>query len=284
MNVLRALRGMTDRVFTSTLTITAVAAVATLLFVIASGGQAGAFGGGARQEAAPQVKLVTSAAPSPTSTHRFPHRPVPSVDRRPVNGPSYAFARIRPGAAVALRAAPGGPVLAELGSRSEFGGAAVLSVVRRQGDWLGVLSPSLPNGQYAWVRLDRSRLDLWWTKYSLHVDLSRRTLEVRYGDRVMGSFLVTVGMAGSDTPVGRFAITDAITYEDNPYYGCCVAALSAHQPNPPEGWIGGDRLAIHGTPGPVGYAGSAGCIRATDRTLRFIFGRVPLGTPVLIRP
>jgi hypothetical protein len=270
---------MTDRLFTSTLTIAVVAAMGTLLFLVVSGGRAGAVGGGA-----PQAKPVGLAVAAPAPIHRFPHRPVPSVDRRPVNGPSYAFARLRPGASVALRAVPGGRVLTRVGPKSEFGGALVLGIVGRDGDWLAVLSPSLPNGRHAWVRDDRSRLDLWWTKYSLRIDLSRRTLDARYGDRSIGRFLVTVGTAGSDTPVGRFAITDAVTYDDNPYYGCCVAVLSAHQPNLPQGWIGGDRLAIHGTPAPVGYAGSAGCVRATDHTMRFIFARVPLGTPVFILP
>ena len=57
-------------------------------------------------------------------------------------------------------------------------------------------APQLPNGNFAWIRLDRSRMDLYWTKYALHVDLSQRSLELRYGDRVMGRFLVSVGVAG----------------------------------------------------------------------------------------
>lgn len=31
-------------------------------------------------------------------------------------------------------------------------------------------------------------------------------------------------------------------------YGCCVLALTGRQPNVPQGWKGGNRLAIHGTP------------------------------------
>jgi len=69
-----------------------------------------------------------------------------------------------------------------------------------------------------------------------------------------------------------------------PYYGCCVLALSGHQPHPPAGWQGGDRLAIHGTdaPGTIGTASSAGCLRAADADLRYLMQRVPLGTPVLV--
>jgi hypothetical protein len=67
-------------------------------------------------------------------------------------------------------------------------------------------------------------------------------------------------------------------------YGCCILALSGHQPNPPESWRGGRRLAIHGTPGNTGaFTGSsAGCVRADARTMRLLMRRVPLGTPVFV--
>jgi lipoprotein-anchoring transpeptidase ErfK/SrfK len=98
---------------------------------------------------------------------------------------------------------------------------------------------------------------------------------------------VGVGRPGSPTPVGRFAVTDKLsgsTY--GPYYGCCILALSAHQPNLPPGWRGGDRIAIHGTndPASIGAASSAGCPHARDADLRVLMRRVPLGTPVFIRP
>jgi lipoprotein-anchoring transpeptidase ErfK/SrfK len=62
-----------------------------------------------------------------------------------------------------------------------------------------------------------------------------------------------------------------------------VLALSGHQPNLPSGWIGGDRMAIHGTPEEIGIANSAGCLRASDSDMQALFRRIPLGTPVLIR-
>jgi lipoprotein-anchoring transpeptidase ErfK/SrfK len=70
-----------------------------------------------------------------------------------------------------------------------------------------------------------------------------------------------------------------------PYYGCCILALSGHQPNTPPGWTGGDRLAIHGTDAPatIGTPASAGCLRAADADLRPLMAKVPLGTPVFVR-
>ena len=69
-----------------------------------------------------------------------------------------------------------------------------------------------------------------------------------------------------------------------PYYGCCILALTGHQPNLPSGWTGGDRLAIHGTDAPssIGAASSAGCLRASDEDLRVLMATVPLGTQVSI--
>jgi lipoprotein-anchoring transpeptidase ErfK/SrfK len=95
---------------------------------------------------------------------------------------------------------------------------------------------------------------------------------------------VEVGRPGSETPLGRFAVTDKLS--GAPYggsYGCCILALSGRQPNLPAGWTGGDRLAIHGTPAnAVGRAASAGCLHATDADLRALMRSVPVGTPVVI--
>jgi lipoprotein-anchoring transpeptidase ErfK/SrfK len=99
---------------------------------------------------------------------------------------------------------------------------------------------------------------------------------------VVRSFDVTIGAAGSSTPPGRFAVTDLIVGGLNPVYGCCAIALSAHQPNLPEGWIGGDRIAIHGTTGPIGSASSGGCLRAEDDDARALTEKLSLGTPVFI--
>jgi lipoprotein-anchoring transpeptidase ErfK/SrfK len=123
-------------------------------------------------------------------------------------------------------------------------------------------------------------------RYSLHADLSARRLELRRGGRRIASFPVAVGRPGSSTPTGRFAVTDKLSGSRfGPYYGCCVLALSGHQPHLPAGWSGGSRLAIHGTdaPGSIGQPSSAGCLRAADTDLRMLMRRVPLGTPVFIR-
>jgi len=211
-----------------------------------------------------------------------PARP-PTLLGQPRRGPAFEIAHVRTGARVDLRSGPAGPVIARLGDETEFGSPASFSVVATRPGWLGVTSPELPNGELGWIARDPRQVAVYWTRWSLHASLADRSLELRYGGDPVRRFLVTVGGPGTETPPGRYGVTDGVSFHESPYYGCCALALSGHQTaDLPAGWIGGDRLAIHGTPGAVGTAESLGCIRATDETMRFLFSRVPLGTPVFI--
>jgi L,D-transpeptidase catalytic domain len=187
---------------------------------------------------------------------------------------------------VPLRARPNGRVVARAGPRTEFGSRRVLSVASQRGPWLGVVATERANGRLAWVHRENPGLAFRRTAYSLHADLSGRWLELRKGGRRIRRFDVAIGRHGSETPTGRFAVTDKLSGSSyGPYYGCCILALNGHQPKLPAGWQGGDRLAIHGTssPGTIGAAASAGCLRAADADLRVLMRRVPLGIPVFIR-
>jgi lipoprotein-anchoring transpeptidase ErfK/SrfK len=176
-------------------------------------------------------------------------------------------------------------VIERLGDETGFGSPRAFWVSEIRGDWFGIVTPELPNGRLGWIRDDRTRLDVSQTRYWLLADRSDRLLSLYYGNRLLNRYGVTVGAPGTETPLGAFAITDALAGRGlGPYYGCCALALSGHQPNLPSGWIGGDRMAIHGTPGAVGAAESAGCLRTTDETMVSLFARVPLGAPVYVRP
>src|SRR5829696_3221437 len=187
---------------------------------------------------------------------------------------------------VPLRERPNGRLVTRVGARTEFGSTRVMSVAARRGRWLGVVSTAMPNGKLAWVHEKNGGLRFRRAAYSLHAELSGRRLELRKGGRVIRRISVAIGRPGSETPTGRFAVTDKLrggTY--GPYYGCCILALNAHQPKLPAGWQGGNRIAIHGTnsPGTIGSPASAGCLRAADSDLEVLMRRVPLGTPVFIR-
>jgi lipoprotein-anchoring transpeptidase ErfK/SrfK len=120
---------------------------------------------------------------------------------------------------------------------------------------------------------------------SIHVNLSRRVLEVHKGGEVVLSFQIAVGSEATPTPTGRFSVTDALHPDRGSPYGCCILALSATQPNIAQGWTGGDRIAIHATPvtASIGQAVSHGCMRATDANMRRLFKAVTLGATVWIR-
>ena len=236
-------------------------------------------GGSSGAPGTPRAGIAPKGGAAPRSE---PKRPVPSLKFPPHGGRYFQVLSVRDGMEVPLYSKPGGKVLRSVNSESEFGSPRVLSVARRQGNWLGVITPLLPDGKLGWVRDDGTKLDRFWTRYSLRIVLSKRQMQLRYDDRLLKRFTVTIGTTASATPKGRFAVTDALDFGASPDYGCCALALSGHQSNLPVGWLGGDRIAIHGTPGPVGQAASHGCIRATDATMRLLFGRVPLGTPVFI--
>jgi hypothetical protein len=187
---------------------------------------------------------------------------------------------------LALREKPRGRAVVRVGSTTEFGSPRVLAVAARRGDWLGVVATERPNNRLGWVRRGNPALKLRRTGWSLHADLSDRTLTLRKDGRRVHRLWVAIGRPGSETPTGRFAVTDKLSGSSyGPYYGCCILALSGHQPKTPPGWTGGNRLAIHGTDAPstIGMAASAGCLRASDATLRPLMAKVPLGATVFIR-
>jgi hypothetical protein len=224
-----------------------------------------------------QVPAPRAAAPSSPGARSKRHGAAP---------PPVEVLRVRDGGQVALRDRPGGRTIARLGDHTQFGSPTTLSVVARRGRWASVPSSALRNGRLGWVDTSDEALDRRTTDVRLAVRLATRRLELSVRGRVVRRVPVAIGRPGSTTPTGRFSITDKMAGgRFGPYYGCCILALSGHQPHTPPGWTGGDRLAIHGTdsPGSVGTPSSAGCLRAADGDLRVLMSRVPLGTPVVIR-
>lgn len=187
---------------------------------------------------------------------------------------------------VAVHGRPFGRVIERLGSRTSFGSRRALAVVSVRDDrWLGVTDPGLGNHRLGWIDARAGGFRYGSTRLELDVDLSSRTIVVRRGSDVLRRMLVGIGRPGSPTPTGYYAVTDKLFGQSfSSYYGCCILALSATQPNLPSGWTGGNRVAIHGTPNAsdFGHAVSAGCLHARDADLRYLMRVVALGTPVII--
>lgn len=222
----------------------------------------------------PRVVLVPLPQAPPSGT---------AAVRRPPAAPGQLTVQVtRP---VRLHAAPGGRVVGGLLPRTGFHSATIVPVVARRGSWLGVITSALPNGRVGWVQVSAA-LVAYRTPYSIAASLRHRQIVVRRDGRVVMRFPVAVGGPSTPTPVGRFAITDKLlTNDPGSPYGCCILALSAHQPHTPQGWGGGDRIAIHATdlPETIGAAVSLGCLRAPAADVRRLLRVVPLGTVVQIR-
>jgi hypothetical protein len=211
----------------------------------------------------------------------------PATPRLPVRErpePRELVVRVAPGGRLTLRDGPNGRILSRIGDRTEFGSPQVLSPVQVFGGWIAVRHTSLGNDGVAWIEARRAPLVYAGRLVRLEVDLSRRELRVFSNDHLRRRMSVAVGAAATPTPPGEYYVTDKLPgARFGSYYGCCILALSGHQPNLPEGWSGGDRLAIHGSPTPTwGKAVSNGCFHASRRNLRYLMKSVPLGTEVIV--
>ena len=194
------------------------------------------------------------------------------------------LAAMAPRDGLTLRDRPNGRVIAHLNPQTDYGSPTVVWAAARRGRWLGVVAASLKNSRIGWLNLAHDHPRLFRSPLELVADVSKRKLELRRGGRTIRTITVTVGSRATPTPTGRFAVTDKLIPRPGSGYGCCILALSGHQPKLRPGWAGGDRIAIHGSSTQlVGRAASAGCLRAQDRDLRALMKAVPLGTPVVIR-
>jgi lipoprotein-anchoring transpeptidase ErfK/SrfK len=221
-----------------------------------------------------------AAAPGPSARTEQP------VSRTPKQPPTAAHnwplgARLT--RRVALRESPGGRIVRSLGPRTGYGSDRIFAVVAREPGWVAVLSQYMPNSKAAWIPADGAKLV--YEPYTLHVDLSELRLTVRHAGKVVRRVRVAVGRPGHTTPVGRYGITDTlrVSQAGGPY-GCCAFALTGRQENLPPGWTGGDRIAIHGTnkEDSLGTPASSGCLRASDRDMRWMIKRLTVGVQVRI--
>lgn len=183
-----------------------------------------------------------------------------------------------------LRQAPGGKAKIRIRPKTEWGTPRIMGVVRQRGEWLAVQASELDNGEVGWLRASEAELSA--VPWSLHVDLSNRQLTVRKDGYFVRRLSIAVGSPDHPTPQGRFSVTDKLRVADSGSpYGCCVLALSGHQTRLPEGWPGGDRLAVHSTSDltSIGRPVSLGCMRTETDQAQWLLKKIPLGTPLFVR-
>jgi lipoprotein-anchoring transpeptidase ErfK/SrfK len=134
-----------------------------------------------------------------------------------------------------------------------------------------------------------------WKAYGTIITIDRGNFKLRLFKnlKLSKTYGVAVGLPGYATPTGRYSIVNkavnpAWTAPDSPWAGAyrneVVEGGSAENPLKARwmGIVGG--VGIHGTgaPGSIGSRASHGCIRMTVPDVIDLYGRVPVGTPVLI--
>ncbi|BAS54220.1 ErfK/YbiS/YcfS/YnhG family protein [Leptolyngbya boryana NIES-2135] len=125
----------------------------------------------------------------------------------------------------------------------------------------------------------------------LEIRLKQKRVTVYRGDTKVKSYPIAVGRAGWETPAGTYKIRQMIR---NPAW---IHPLEGYtipggDPDNPLGryWIGfwtdgKNWIGFHGTPNPesVGTAASHGCIRMYNRDVEELFGKVRVGTEVVVK-
>ena len=228
-----------------------------------------------------------ASAPRNDVTAEVPEEPIEVAAQKPevleLGDEGHPLVQVRRGRSVDLYDRPDGRVLETLGDETEFGSPTAFAVERSRDGWAAVPTAFFENGKLAWLRLDPRKLEAFKVFYEVRIDLSEFRAELVRRGKIVRSFPISIGMPEAPTPTGRFAVTDTFRGGLNAAYGCCAVALTARQTRLPSGWLGGDRIAIHGTSGVLGAAISHGCVRAADDDVSDLVDRLPPGTPVTIR-
>jgi hypothetical protein len=200
---------------------------------------------------------------------------------------AYAGRLLRP---VSVRRAPGGSAFMSLGVSDAYGFSVVLPIVAEKlgrsckPTWFRVRVAHYPNGTLGWIQagtVATSRI-----RRRIVVDVSQRRLFLYQGGKIVLSTPAAVGSPSTPTPIGRFYVTQRfIVTAPNSPYGTRALGLSAFS-NVLRSWVDGGPVGIHGTNEPfsIGKSVSHGCVRLPEAKMVALFGKVPLGTPVVIRP
>jgi lipoprotein-anchoring transpeptidase ErfK/SrfK len=231
---------------------------------------------------------------------RSPSTPPPVAVPSPAASPTVVSARLLPGGGTTVVRAqgerfriyrapgPGAVLSMRLPAANDWAEPLSLPAVDGFVDtdgvaWYHVRLPIRPNGKLGWVRGDEV------VPRELHerivVDLSAHRLTRVVAGDPRDALSVGVGASATPTPPGRYFIwAHVATGEPHGPYGIYALGLSGFSDVITD-WIGGGRLAIHGTDDPFdrGHDVSHGCVRVYNPQMRLLTD-VPLGTPVWIHP
>ncbi len=154
-----------------------------------------------------------------------------------------------------------------------------MMVLEHRGDWVKVAVPVRPNGTEGWVAVQD--VELSTTQRRIEVRLGERMLRAYDGSELVFETPVVVGSAFTQTPTGRFYVTDIVP-QTSPSYGPVALATDGYSEMIDEFDNGVPVIALHGTNRPelVGQAVSNGCIRVPNELIQQLADTVPRGAPV----
>jgi hypothetical protein len=155
--------------------------------------------------------------------------------------------------------------------------------IDRNGTWIKVRLPVLPNNSTGWVK--RGALGgLRLTFDHLIVDRAATRATLYRNGRAIFTTRVGVGKASSPTPHGEFYVTEKMSGFGNAAYGPIAFGTSARSPVLTD-WPGGGFIGIHGTDAPGLIPGhiSHGCIRVRNGAILRLARLLRPGTPLTIK-
>ncbi len=227
------------------------------------------------------VGVTAAAEPTPIPTSTPSSAPTPEPDAPPPVRVARTSANTF---LVYTRPATGAPQ--ELASLNDWSQAIALPVVERrrvEGDrWLRVRLPVRPNGSTGWLRAEDVQVRTVHDR--IVVDLSEHLLRRIRGGEVVQRFRIGIGTSTFPTTPGRFFVWARLRFDPPGVYGVGALGLSGFSEVITD-WVGGGRMAIHGTGDPTnrGRDVSHGCVRVYNPQMARL-ADVAMGTPVWIRP
>jgi lipoprotein-anchoring transpeptidase ErfK/SrfK len=144
--------------------------------------------------------------------------------------------------------------------------------------------PQRPNGATGWIAADGTMAGE--VRWSVRVSRGRRRATIYRDGRHVRSFRVVVGKRSTPTPLGRFFVAERVRQPSGSALGPWVLATSAYSNVLQQFGGGPGQIGLHGRtglPGALGSAASHGCIRFSDRAIRWLAARARPGTPITIR-
>lgn len=235
-----------------------------------------------------QTRVAESSLPT------APAEQPPAAEPQPLERPSRRFGAwtAKPLMPLAVRERPGGgrrlwtarPQTPTSGQAQRLLVLGERTVEGRS--WLRVRLPLRPNNAVGWI--SRDHVSLMRTQMAIEVRLRARELRVLRAGVVVRRARVVIGSPATPTPVGLFAVQEAVRQRDpKAFLGTWAIHLTAHSEVLKRFNGGPARIAIHGRAGaslldPLGTARSNGCVRVDNSFVDWLAWRVPNGTPVWV--